>query len=368
MSSDIPPRVVRGSVGVEPPIYRQTAPPPHRIWIVALALLSLVPLSIFVLIVLPMFGIGGDATEHGSVAFDVHPSGDEIVFSSATGDLFLYRLESKKVTRLTETPEEETSPRFSPDGTRIAFSISTEAGNRIAEMPTTGGAATILTKDNGASDFGPDYSPDGERLAFTRAFRHRPYSLGGMVWDDYDVCVLDLETGKVKRLTRASYYQASSVEFDRTGSQVFYVADAGYGSNGPTAYAISSSGDGTRPSVRLTPPPRAYAGGAWISDVRGDGGNRVVFISDRDRPYEYDLYVAEKDQAPRALGVTGVSRYNQNPVFDPNGNGILFLSQAGSNRHSRPIFRLSRVGLSGKVETVAETSLFSDPLTMSKTR
>jgi dipeptidyl aminopeptidase/acylaminoacyl peptidase len=69
--------------------------------------------------------------------------------------------------RFTNGPKRDTAPRWSPDGTRLAF-LSEREGKKKAQlyvMPADGGEPTRLTDlKNGVAD--PEWSPDGTRLAF----------------------------------------------------------------------------------------------------------------------------------------------------------------------------------------------------------
>jgi dipeptidyl aminopeptidase/acylaminoacyl peptidase len=62
-----------------------------------------------------------------------------------------------QVKRLTNNPGDELHPRWSPDGTRIAFT----RGADIAILSNDGQGATDLTPGSE-----PAWSPDGKRLVF----------------------------------------------------------------------------------------------------------------------------------------------------------------------------------------------------------
>ena len=150
-------------------------------------------------------GCSGNSVEHGTVGFDVSPDGKEIVFPSPDGDLFILNLESQKVRRLTDTDSEETSPAFSPDGATVVYAAKpkTAKGSMIFSIAPDGANVKQLTDDPEASDVRPAYSRDGSRIVFARAHRHRPYSMGGWTWDDWDVYIMDADGGNLTRVTRS---------------------------------------------------------------------------------------------------------------------------------------------------------------------
>ena len=95
----------------------------------------------------------------------------QIAFSSnRDGNFEIYVMDDDggNLRRLTNHPDRDFSPSWSPDGKRIAFS-SYRAGNwgtlEIYVMDADGGNQRRLTK-NLHPDGSPSWSPDGERIVF----------------------------------------------------------------------------------------------------------------------------------------------------------------------------------------------------------
>ncbi len=104
------------------------------------------------------------------------PDGTKIVFSRRdpnAADLSLRRLDiyvmnadGTDQTRLTSTTANESNPRFSPNGEKLAFDKATPPGTAdLYLMNPDGTDQTRLTSDPGSEEF-PAFSPDGEQLAF----------------------------------------------------------------------------------------------------------------------------------------------------------------------------------------------------------
>ena len=68
----------------------------------------------------------------------------------------------------TSGPKSDTSPRWSPDGDKIAFLSDRNGDKQIFVVPTTGGEAYQITRVRRGAG-APVWSPDGTKLAFTSA-------------------------------------------------------------------------------------------------------------------------------------------------------------------------------------------------------
>ncbi len=100
------------------------------------------------------------------------PDGKKVIYASGPvafpnegkaqkRDLFVINVSGSGKTRLTQAPEDESQPVYSPNGNHIAF---VRNGN-IYRMKADGTEQTQLT-NHPATDYSPCFSPDGQHIAF----------------------------------------------------------------------------------------------------------------------------------------------------------------------------------------------------------
>jgi Tol biopolymer transport system component len=292
---------------------------------------------------------------------DLSPDGKSVVFSSADGDLFLFDLAEKTATRLTESDRIESYPSFSPDGDSIVFAAADDGTStyNIFAMDLSTAAIEQLTHEPETSDILPRFRPDGEQIVFARAYRHRPYSLGGWTWDEWDVCEMATDGSGLSRLTTESYYQMYWI-IPRDDGSVIYAADS-MNNDDPRAalYSVALADQPRRvipPTTKFNPEVHA-----WASDpmVAADGVT-LAFCSDRERPYSYDVCASADESECKCL-VGAESRHNRYPDFFPDGKRLVFLAATDFNAYSRPIYSLWEVSLTGETKEIATSDLFTNP-------
>ena len=211
--------------------------------------------------------------------------------------------------RFTAGPRRDVEPRWSPDGTRLAF-LSERAPKdklQLYVMPADGGEPTKLTAlENGASSIA--WAPDGTRLAFVSP-------VGGQK---------EPESEEEKRKSRPARV-ITSVKYRFNGEGFIY-------DRRPHVLVVSL--DGSSP-VQITDGDFIDAEPVWAP-----GGESIVFASARhaarDDDDASDLWrVPAKGGTPQRL--TATTGPVMLPAFAPDGRTIAFLARAGLNAYGRNV-------------------------------
>lgn len=106
-----------------------------------------------------------NATEGDSADFS--PDGTRIVYSHSTErDLYVINIDGTGKTKLTSTPDtREYRPRWSPDGMKIVcFAETTGAAAQILVMNADGSGSTPVRSENNIQN--ADWSPSGAKILF----------------------------------------------------------------------------------------------------------------------------------------------------------------------------------------------------------
>lgn len=105
------------------------------------------------------------------VAEDSYPSwspdGTKLVFRTMRyggSNIAVVNLSTLAVTQLTSGGADET-PVFSPDGSKVLYTSTPQGSSSIRTVPAAGGSPTTLYSQSGLF-FSPKYSPDGSQIAF----------------------------------------------------------------------------------------------------------------------------------------------------------------------------------------------------------
>jgi dipeptidyl aminopeptidase/acylaminoacyl peptidase len=199
--------------------------------------------------------------------------------------------------RFTTGPKRDTAPRWSPDGSRLAF-VSERVPKQKAQlyvMPADGGEPMRLTDlRNGVTH--PVWSPDSTRLAFVSR-------VGG--WQEPEDEAERQKSKPARVITALKYkYNSEGFIYDRR----------------PHIFVVSADGG---PPQQLTDGDFADGDPAWAPD-----GSALAFTSARHEDRDYDnaadvwLIPATGGEPQRLTDTAGPVSL---PVFAPDGRTIAFL-------------------------------------------
>lgn len=104
-------------------------------------------------------------------------------------ELFVQQVPTGEPIQVTRTPQSESDPEFSPDGTQILFTRS----NDLYVIPALGGSERLLAKD---SYRGNSFSPDGRWVAFTSGYPGSPAMFGVFVLSATGGLLRQIETDR----------------------------------------------------------------------------------------------------------------------------------------------------------------------------
>jgi TolB protein len=195
------------------------------------------------------------------------------------------------------------SPKWSPDGRRIAY-VSFESGNSAIYVQDLGTGSRQVVSANRGINSAPAFSPDGSRLVVS-------LSKGG----NPDLYMLDLSTRATTQLTRHFAIDTEPV-WAPDGQTIYFTSDR---SGRPQIYQMPpSGGEGTRVTFGgqyNASPSVVDAKGVKLAMVQGSGNVYRIAIVDRATNQSNLVSPGSQDEAPS---------------FAPNGSMLLYAASEGS--------------------------------------
>ena len=213
---------------------------------------------------------------------------------------------------LTSTAISSNSPRWSPDGTALAFlsarpapGDSTSPKTQIWLMPLRGGEPARLTSlQNGVASF--QWSPDGRRLVVAgrsgpsdtapspsdvRHYKHADYKFNDTGWHDdtrAHLWVVDVATGAANQITSGDEWDDRDPQWSPDGQRIAFVSDrtgkAYDESINTDVWVISASGG---PLTKISDHEEGDDSPRWSPD-----GQTIAFLSSVPRTAHPKIWLA----------------------------------------------------------------------------
>jgi len=259
---------------------------------------------------------------------DEQPEGSIAVLSRSAGEAFAYDLNAYDLaagesSTIATQAGSVTAARWSPDGTRIAFTVERDGGARYALVVANADGSQpydVLVADKAEGTAGPDFisvawSPDGALLAYSgrTPFRGRTVSIVGL-------------DGTVMRVLDGHW---ESVAWSPDGFRLLLQGWPGSAPDGRfDLYTMRSDGTDL---VQLTDDELIEHNPSWSPD-----GSRIVFArAASTEDANQDIFVMDSDGS-NVRNLTRSPSFDVMPVWSPDGGWIAFASDRGGPAAQQP--------------------------------
>jgi imidazolonepropionase-like amidohydrolase/Tol biopolymer transport system component len=273
---------------------------------------------------------------------DVSPDGKTIAFT-LLGDIYTMPINGGTPKRIADGLAWDVQPRFSPDGSRIAYTSDRGGGDNIWVMNTDGSDKRQVTKEDFRLLNQPTWSPDGRFIAAKKHFTTERSAGTGEIWLYHvsgggGVQVVERANERLQKELGEPVFapDGSAIYYTRNttpGNTFEYAQDSNAGifaierhdlATGEVSTAVSGYGGAVRPA----PSPD----GKELAFVRRDKDQSQLWVKDLASGRERMIYGKLDLDVQETWAVTGVY-----PNIDwlPDSSGIVFWAGGKLNRVGR---------------------------------
>ena len=313
---------------------------------------------------------------------EISPNGSTIVYQRRgmdimndrkTSRLWLMDSNGANHTKLTNNDVNESSPQWSPDGTRIAFTCSTDTGSEIfVYWLKTGKTArlTQLEKSPGALH----WSPNGKQIAFTMTVPKSAVSMvkppkkpEGAKWAKHPrvtnrlkyeadgsgyikpgfrhLFIIAAEGGTARQISKGDF-NFGAPQWSKDGKAIYFSGKLNenweYETRNSEIYSLTISDGKTTPLTTRKGPD--------YSVVISPNGKQIAYLGYDDKVQTYQvnkIYLMNVDGSNKKTITTSLDRGKSNLTWSADGKGLYFQYDNHGNT------KIGYVTLSGKTIVVA---------------
>jgi TolB protein len=224
--------------------------------------------------------------------------------SKMTKEVFMMDFDGTNVKRITNHHSTVVSPAWSPDGTKIVYSLFTKRRNNVKNIDLyqydfKTSTIRMLSNRHGINS-GAAFSPDGKRIALTMSFLGNP-----------EIFSFDPVANTVTRLTKSFGFDVDPT-WSPDGRQLAFVS-----SRTGASMVFRMNADGSD-AQRLTFAGKYNAAPNWSPQ-----NNKIAFAGWIDKTF--DIFIMNPD-GTNIERLTKHDGSNEDPYFSPDGNFIAFSS------------------------------------------
>ncbi len=283
-----------------------------------------------------------DTSEGTWLSLDLSPDGQEIAFD-LLGDIYTLPIGGGEAKAITSGIAWDMQPRFSPDGTQIAFTSDRAGGDNIWVMSRDGSNPKQITKESFRLLNSPAWTPDGQFIVAHKHFTSRRSLGAGEMWlyhrtgvdggwaDGLQMTTRPTEEKDVGEPVfspdgRYLYYSldatgGGSFEYDKDSTQGIYNINRLDRQTGQTEAFVAGPGGACRP----TPSPD----GKSLAFVRRDRFKTCLFVRDVASGRIEKLYDNLERDMQETWAIHGVF---PTMAWTPDNKSIVFYSHGGIHR------------------------------------
>ena len=219
-------------------------------------------------------------------------------------EIYIMNYDGSEAKQVTKHRSIAFAPAWSPDGTRLAYSLFTRHQDNIKnidlfEFNFITSSVRLLSNRRGINS-GAAYSPDGKKIALTLSYLGNP-----------EIFILDPETRQASQITRSLGFDVDP-SWKSDGKSIAFVSSR---TGMPMVFSMDAKGQNPQ---RLTYAGRYNATPTWSPQT-----GKLAFSGWIDK--NFDIFIMNAD-GTHIERLTKNQSNNEDPFFSPDGNFLIFSS------------------------------------------